>query len=83
MKPTRRRVQTASSAHINRNTVSTVDDSVSPAATSPYVLVRIYRPEGYEDVCDELVAEDALRGALGFDWELEEESAANKNSWRE
>lgn len=47
------------------------DDST---AFAPFILVRIYRPEGYEDVCNELVAEDALCGALGFEWELEKNS---------
>lgn len=26
-----------------------------------YILMKIKRPEGYEDVCDELVFEDAVK----------------------
>lgn len=38
-----------------------------------YITVRIYRPEGYEDVCDELVLADFTETPKAFSVELVED----------
>ena len=37
-----------------------------------WVTIQVKRPEGYEDVCDELVAEDTMQDAAkkGWVWRL-------------
>ena len=46
------------------------DNRTQEGQYRPFVDVRIYRPEGYEDVCDELVAVDAMDKAQGWGWEV-------------
>ena len=38
---------------------------------SKYITIRVKRPEGYEDVCDELVFEDFLDTPKDPEWEPE------------
>lgn len=46
------------------------ESSESAREYREWVLVRSWRPEAYEDVCDELVAEDAIVPDRGWRWEI-------------
>lgn len=35
-----------------------------------FIVLKIFRPEEYEDVCDELVLEDFMENPKGFQVEL-------------
>lgn len=51
---------------------------------SDYILIKLYRPEGYEDVHPELVAEDAgIKFAYDVDTDLEHELAICINALRD
>lgn len=38
---------------------------------SEYILIRVKRPEDYDDVCADLVAEDFIQTAMYGKWEWE------------
>lgn len=42
-----------------------------------FILVKVYRPEDYEDVADELVLEDFLGSPAGWTVELQRSDAAH------